>query len=66
MPGGKAKESPELPDSLASSRAATGIPAPTIDVGNSASQQASAASGARQRRQARHGGDIVVRETVDR
>ncbi len=49
MPGDKAGESARLPGGLASRHAATGIPASTTDVGNSPSQQASAAPGARQR-----------------
>ena len=50
VPGGKAGESPRLPGGSASRRAATGIPASTTDVGNSPSEQASAAPAVRQRR----------------
>jgi hypothetical protein len=65
MPGGKAGEPLILQGGSASRRAATEISASTIDVGNSLSEQASAARGVRQRGQRRRGShrsDIAVPE----
>jgi excisionase family DNA binding protein len=64
MPGGKAGESPRLPGGLASRRAATEIPAST-DVGNSPSEQPSAAPGVRQHRRGSRRSGTAVSEAAD-
>ena len=62
---GKAEESPRLPGGLASRRAATGIPIPTTEVGNSPSEQASAAPGVRQRRRSSRRSGAAAPEAVN-
>ena len=64
MPGGKAEQPPGLSGGLASRQAATAIPAWTTDVGNSPSEQDSAAP-VRQRRRTRRGSDLAVPDAAD-
>ena len=65
VPGGKAEESPRLPGGSASRRAAAGIPASTTDIGNSPSEQASAAPAVRQRRRGSRRSDTAAPEAAD-
>jgi excisionase family DNA binding protein len=65
VPGGKAEESPRLSGGLASRRAPSAIPAATIDVGNSPSEQASAAHGVRRRRPTGRSSDTAVPDAAD-
>ena len=64
VPGGKVGESPRRPGGLTSRRVAAGIPASTTDVGNSPSEQASAAPRVRQRRRGNRGSDMAVPEAA--
>jgi hypothetical protein len=64
VPGGKAGKSPRLPGGLDSSRAATGIPTSTTDVGDSSLQQASAAPTVGQRRRGSRRRDVAAPEAA--
>ena len=65
MPGDKAGKSTRLPSGLGSSSAATGIPASTIDAGNSPYAQASAAPAASQHRRTSRTNKSALPDTAD-
>ena len=62
---GKAEESPRLSGGLVSSRARTGIPNATADVGNSPLERAPAAPVVRQRRRGSRSSGAAVPEAVN-
>ena len=64
VPGGRAGEPPRIQGGLASQHATAGTSFPTTVVGNSPLEQASAASGPKQRRRRSQGSDVAVPEIV--
>ena len=64
VPGGKTEESPKVKGGLASPRAATGTSVSTTDVGSSPLEQASAATGPRQRRRGSRSSDAAVPDVI--